>query len=130
MCTYIQLLGCDSTCIILHVHVHTYSCSGVKIHGVLYRCGSVIRMTSSDNTDDLSFTYAQIKKVYVHLDYKIFVTYITAREFMQPLRSLNVVTEQPLLCLSTHLYCHGVHLKHHNLYLVEKDYWLKHSVFY
>ena len=55
-------------------------------------------------------------------------------EFVQPLRSLNVVvTEQLLLCLSTRLYCHGVlHLKHlnNNLYLVEKDYWLKHSVFY
>ena len=112
-----------------------YSRSGVKIHGVLYKCGSVIRIASSDNTDDLPFTYAQIKKVYVHLDHKIFVTNIVkVSEFVQPLRSLNVVvTEQPLLCLSTRLYCHGVlHLKHlnNNLYLVEKDYWLKHSVFY
>lgn len=97
----------------------TYSCSGVKIHVVLYRCGSIIRIASSDNTDDLPFTNVQIKKVYVHLDYEIFGTNII-REFVQPLRSLNVVAEQPLLCLSTRLYCHGVlHLKYNNLYLVE-----------
>ena len=83
-----------------------YSCSGVKIHGVLYKCGSVIRIASSDNTDDLPFTYAQIKKVYVHLDRKIFVTNIVkVSEFVQPLRSLNVVTEQPLLCLICQLIC-------------------------
>jgi hypothetical protein len=113
-----------------------YSCSGVKIHGVLYKCGSIIRVTSNDNTEDLPFTYVQIKKVYyVHLDHKIFVTNIVqVCEFVQPLRALNIViTEQPLLCLSTRLYCHGVlHLKHHNnsLYLVEKDHWRKHSAFY
>ena len=107
----------------------------MKIHGVLYKCGSIIRIASSDDSEVLPFTYAQIKRVYVHLDHKIFVTNIVqVCKVVQPLRSLSVVvTEQPLLCLSTHLYCHGVlHLKHHNhsFYLVEKDHWLKHSVFY
>ena len=52
-----------------------YSCFGVKIHGVLYKCGSIICIASdsSNNIDNLPFTYAQIKKVYVHLDHKIFV---------------------------------------------------------
>ena len=86
-----------------------YSCSGVKIHGVLYKCGSIIRVISNDNAEDLPFIYAQIKQIYVHLDHKIFVTNIVqVHEFVQSLRAINVVTEQPLLCLSVCLYYHGV----------------------
>ena len=49
------------------------SCKGVKIHGTTYKQGSVIRITSDDE-QDLPFVYAQIARVYVYQDSKIFIT--------------------------------------------------------
>ena len=40
-----------------------YSCKGVKINGITYKQGSVIRITSDDEQGDLPFVYAQIVQV-------------------------------------------------------------------
>ena len=125
MCTVLRL---QSLCCVL------YSCKGVKIHGVTYKQGSVIRM-SNDEEGDLPFVYAQIVHVYVYQDFKIFITNnLSIIDFVSNLRAISVnVTSNSLVCLSTQLYSHGVlHIKQHAhiSYLVEKDHWAKHTLFY
>jgi hypothetical protein len=109
-----------------------YSCKGVKIHGTTYKQGSVIRISSNDEQGDLPFVYAQIVRVYVYQDFKIFVTNtLSISDFVNDLRAISVdVTSNSLVCLSSQLYCDGVlHIKQH-AHLIEKDHWAKHTLFY
>ena len=132
---------CMCVCVCVHCPLFTvvvlciYSCKGVKIHGTTYKQGSVIRITSNDEQGDLPFIYAQIVHVYVYQDYKIFITNILSiSDFVNNLRAINVdVTSNSLVCLSTQLYSHGVlHIKQHahSSYIIEKDHWAKHTLFY
>ena len=146
VCVHCPLFeGCVCVCMCVCVCVHCplftvvvlciYSCKGVKIHGTTYKQGSVIRITSNDEQGDLPFIYAQIVHVYVYQDYKIFITNILSiSDFMNNLRAINVdVTSNSLVCLSTQLYSHGVlHIKQHthSSYIIEKDHWAKHTLFY
>lgn len=122
------------TCIMC-VHVLINSCRGVKIHGIAYRLGSVVRITSNAEAGDLPFTYVQITRIYVYQDHKIFfANKLDIRNFVKDLRAISVhITSEKLLCLSTQFYCHGVlHVKQsaNGLCVIEKDHWAKHTLFY
>ena len=75
----------------------------MKIHGITYKQGSVIRITSDDEQGDLQFVYAQIVHVYVYQDFKIFLTNkLSISDFANDLRAISVdVTNDSLVCLST-----------------------------
>ena len=73
---YLVLGGIQCVCVCMCVRVCTHvcplfmviilcicSCKGVKIHGTTYKQGSVIRITSDDEQEDLPFVYAQITAV-------------------------------------------------------------------
>ena len=116
--------------------MHLYVCRarGVNIHGVKYMCDSIVRVKSTQ-PDILPFVYAQIEDVYVYHNHKVLLTHVVeVVSHEQQLRSIKVfVTQRPLLCHSTNLYCRGVlHLKQRGqeTYLIERDHWSKHTLFY
>ena len=136
-CPIVCVCVCVCACVhcpLFMVVLCIYSCKGVKIHGTTYKQGSVIRITSNDE-QDLPFVYAQIVHVYVYQDFKIFITNtLSINDFVNNLRAISVdVTSNSLVCLSTQLYSHGVlHIKQHahSSYIIEKDHWAKHTLFY
>ena len=79
--------------------------------------------------------YAQIEEIYVLHDHKVLLTHLLeVISHEQHFRAIKVsVTPQPFLCHYNDLYCHGVlHLKQqgHETYLIERDHWAKHTLFY
>ena len=157
VCVFVYACACVSACVFMCLFVCggvypwlstaqnlqslfcvLYSCKGVKIHGITYKQGSLIRITSNDGQGDPLFVYAQVvctRIVYVYQDFKIFITNkLSISDFVNNLRAISVdVTSDSLVCLSTQLYSHGVlHIKQHahSSYIIEKDHWAKHTLFY
>ena len=100
----------------------------------MYKIGSVIRVKSQEE-GPVPFDYVTIHRVFVYKDYKIFMgKKVTIIKFDEHLRAIELVlTENSSLSLSTQLYSHGVlHLKQkeQRYYVVEKDNWVKPSLFY
>ena len=72
---------------------------------------------------------------YVCRDFKIFITNtLSISDFVNNFKAISVdVISNSLVCLSTHLYSHGVlHIKQHahSSYIIENDHWAKHTLFY
>ena len=113
-------------------YVYCDRINNIVIHGTPYKCGSVVRLktTESEPNQDFKFQYAQIKEIYVYKDHKIILTNkIRIISICPHIRAFKVaVTEQELLARLDSLYCYGVlHLKQYenDQYLIEKDNWTK-----
>ena len=104
-----------------------YRPKSIKVHGVLYKPGAIIRVNMTEPLhDDIPFWYVLIKDIYIYKDHKLIIGQIV--EYIcccPPIRANKVkVTEQRIVCCVEDLYCNGVlHLMERgsDYYLIEKD---------
>ena len=50
--------------------ISPYRANSLKIHGVHYKCGAVVRM-KSDQSETVPFQYGKLKDFYIYKDHKI-----------------------------------------------------------
>ena len=101
------------------VIISPYRANSIKIHGILYKSGAVVRVTvKSDESERFPFQYAKIKDFYIYKDHKIFTAQkLNVIASNTHIRGIQVeLIEDVLLFRSDNLYCHGVlHLKQQGL---------------
>ena len=109
----------------------------VKIHGIHYKSGAVVRIKvkSDDRSDLFPFQYATIKNFYIYKDHKIICAQkLHVIDTNVHIRGIQVkLLEDVLLFRSDDLFSHGVlHLKQQGfeVYLIEKDNRINPTFFY
>ena len=102
----------------------------MKIHGIKYENGDVVRMKKSTESDGLEpFCYCCIRDIYVYEDEKIFnVETLNIVQYYEHCRAIEVkMTGQTLWNVYANFFCHEMlPLKKRDgrLYLVEQQFWM------
>ena len=54
-------------------YISPYRANSIKIHGIHYKSGVVVRVTVQLDQSEIPFQYAKIKDFYIYKDHKIFI---------------------------------------------------------
>ena len=99
----------------------------MKIYGILYKPGAIIRVKMNQvQDDDVPFQYTLIKDIHIYKHHKLIIGQLIKYICCCPHIRANKVelTEQCIICCPEDLYCHGVlHLMERgsDFFLIEKD---------
>lgn len=108
------------------IYMHTIRANTVKIHGIKYSHGAVIRIRPNDKCDQ-DYIYGEIGDVFVYKDHKIFgFNLLQTEEFDEHLRAIRVKRSNiKQLCLYEDFYMHGalhIKAKANQLYIIDHEF--------